>query len=287
MEHCATEMVIDRLSGMIRKQNTCYSCHDYLKSDISFLTEKDINVEGLRRQICEWSFSVVDYFNFERELVSVSLSYLDRYLSKSHRWRDTIRVQLAAVTSLYLAIKLYGIRKVSLSLFVKLSKGRFSMDHILAMEGVILEDLSWKVHPPTTLSFVNHFLVVLNSESEISAMKHRVNEISRFLTELSAMEYAFVSLKPSSIALACILNAMDKLRVSKQAVRSFTEKILERVLLDTGDEEVKECQEMLNILYSSSFSSGSDPFEIACDQISDQGSSRGDITPVSVAQIYT
>ncbi|KAL7527307.1 hypothetical protein ACHAXR_001892, partial [Thalassiosira sp. AJA248-18] len=58
-----------------------------------------------REKICEWFYGVVDHFDFNREYVSVAMSYLDRYLASRTVNRRVF--QLAAMTALYLAIKLF------------------------------------------------------------------------------------------------------------------------------------------------------------------------------------
>ena len=51
-------------------------------SSSSTSNNTQINKLGLwREQICEWCYLVVDHFDFGREAVSVTMSYLDRYLA--------------------------------------------------------------------------------------------------------------------------------------------------------------------------------------------------------------
>lgn len=92
--------------------------------------------EGWREKICEWSYQVIDHFDFNREIVAVSLSYLDRYLSSRPVNRKVF--QLAAMTSLYLAIKLYEPTKMRMTSFIELSRGYFRPEHISAMEEAVL-----------------------------------------------------------------------------------------------------------------------------------------------------
>ena len=89
-----------------------------------------------REKICEWSYEVIDHFDYNREIVSVSLNYLDRYLSSRPVNRKVF--QLAAMTSLYLAIKLFEPTKMRMNSFIELSRGYFRPEHISAMEEVVL-----------------------------------------------------------------------------------------------------------------------------------------------------
>ena len=128
----------------LRAQETEHypTCHDYLQ--VSNLVPPDqvserVN-EGWRRKICEWSFEVVDHFNFDREVVSVALHYLDLVVAMKTK-ADGVAIlrrdfQLIAVTSLYLAIKLHGEtdategprKKLKITAFVELSRGFFDVE---------------------------------------------------------------------------------------------------------------------------------------------------------------
>ena len=92
--------------------------------------------EVWREKICEWSFQVIDHFDFNREIVAVSLNYLDRYLSSRPVNRKVF--QLAAMTSLYLAIKLFEPTKMRMSSFIELSRGYFRPEHVTVMEEAVL-----------------------------------------------------------------------------------------------------------------------------------------------------
>jgi len=92
--------------------------------------------EVWREKICEWSYQVIDHFNFKRETVAVSLSFLDRFLS-THRVNKHI-FQLAAMTSLYLAIKLNDSARFKIQTLAQLGRGLFHASHFAAMEVTIL-----------------------------------------------------------------------------------------------------------------------------------------------------
>eukprot|EP00580_Thalassiosira_gravida_P018045 CAMPEP_0201677510 /NCGR_PEP_ID=MMETSP0494-20130426/44271_1 /ASSEMBLY_ACC=CAM_ASM_000839 /TAXON_ID=420259 /ORGANISM="Thalassiosira gravida, Strain GMp14c1" /LENGTH=202 /DNA_ID=CAMNT_0048160479 /DNA_START=55 /DNA_END=660 /DNA_ORIENTATION=- len=102
--------------------------------------------EVWREKICEWCYQVVDHFDFNREVVSVAMSYLDRYLAT--RTVNRRIFQLAAMTALYLAIKLYEPGKLRMSSLIDLSRGYFLAEHIVTMEDSMLQSLHWHVHPP-------------------------------------------------------------------------------------------------------------------------------------------
>jgi hypothetical protein len=185
--------------------------------------------ENLRRKVCEWSFKVVDEFGFDREVVSIALNYLDRYVtlaSETTGMLSKIEFQLVAVTALYLAIKLHGEidpaigprRKLKIETFVKLNGGCFSVEILENMEKNMLSSLNWRVNPPTTVTFIANMLRLLPKWSicghkgvpDVEQFANHIFALARHLAELSVGWSSFTfRFKPSAIAYACILSAID------------------------------------------------------------------------------
>ena len=92
-----------------------------------------------REKICEWCYQLVDHFDFNRECVAVAMSYLDRYLATRSVNRRIF--QLAAMTAIHLAIKLFEPGKLTMSSLIGLSRGYFLAEHIKTMEDSMLQCL--------------------------------------------------------------------------------------------------------------------------------------------------
>lgn len=92
--------------------------------------------EVWREKICEWSYQVIDHYDFSREVVSISIHFLDRYLSTRTVNKRTF--QMAAMTTLYLAIKLYEPCTISMKSMMGLSRGCFTVKQMEVMEMGIL-----------------------------------------------------------------------------------------------------------------------------------------------------
>jgi hypothetical protein len=200
-----------------------------------------------RRKICQWAFKVVDHFRLDREVVACALNIFDRYLAvrpmslsfgdscscpSCQRSIDSRCFQLTAMTSLYLAMKVYsdnsdeGIapyRRLRLSSFVELSRGQFCAEDITEMESVILMDLKWKVHPPTAMTAVSYLLrlmpphncVPYASRKSYDLVIHVLHELARYLTELSVCLGSVCTVHAASeVAYAAILVSMDLLTTS-------------------------------------------------------------------------
>jgi hypothetical protein len=81
--------------------------------------------------------------------------------------------------------------------------------------------------------------------------RHDVLELSRFLTELSVIDYYFVVHRPSSVALAALLNAMEGVPgISQDAINGLLGEMKRSTKLDVSAQDVLECRERLRLLYS-------------------------------------
>lgn len=173
--------------------------------------------EYCREQICEWTFRVVDYFRIDREVVSVSLSYLDRFLCTCNC--DRSMYKLAATSTLYMAVKVFYPNKLGdLGILSDLSRGEFSMRDVAEMESHILESLGWNLHPPMAACLSQLLLDYLFFEDLNEQCVEELYANAAFFSELSVCDYFFVCKSPSTIALACILNALEGMMKSESAI---------------------------------------------------------------------
>jgi len=242
----------ETLIAMRKQESTSYKCHDYLEKLGPKLQDspRGVSSHGVhahdpsdkhflnprwREKICEWYFKMVDHFDFTREIVSISLSFLDRFLCAQQQGEERApttepqQAQLAAMSSLHLAVKLYEPRKIKMSSLADLSRGHFTTEMIERMEQMILLTLDWRVHPPTPLQFMHLFFKLLPLPEE---QKQDFFELARFLTELAICDYYFVTEMPSNLAYAAILNALEfrgshgAAPISARAVQEFLHEML-------------------------------------------------------------
>lgn len=217
----------DNLHALVKQERSGnYACIDYLsikthQRNIYDIIKKDrctMHQQGdarideyCREQIVEWSFRVVDYFRIDREVVALSISFLDRFLATCQCDRSTFK--LAATATLNLAVKLLHPCKLGdLGILSDLSRGEFNMGDVAEMESHILHSLRWNLHPPTPIAFAALLLEYIMIESSMqvtSADMDDLQDISSFFTELAVCDYFFVPLQPSEIAVASILNALE------------------------------------------------------------------------------
>jgi lipoyl(octanoyl) transferase len=153
--------LVERINVLLEQEFFSYRTEDYLDPDFQQkLIDVDLGVvdrrpdrpggskhstgststsainEVWREKICEWSYQVIDHYDFSREVVGIALSYLDRYLSK--RSVNKKHFQLLAMTCLYLAIKVYEPGTISMKSVIELSRGYFVVEQMVEMEMAVL-----------------------------------------------------------------------------------------------------------------------------------------------------
>jgi hypothetical protein len=182
------------------------------------------------------------------------MNHLDRYLAAFPGTVDKNLFQLLAMTCLYLSIKLNEYKHLlipgstsSMDTILRLSRGFFTLKQMEKMEYDILQRLQWHVHPPTPQVMVKHLLFFLSVE------EHEVHDLAQFMVELSVMDYFFVSYKPSEVALAALLIAMERLFPHSSTQLNFPFK---SDLIDVNSPNVQACRERLMLIYVQAIDQG-------------------------------
>ena len=261
------ENLKDSLSVMLAQEQS-YQCLDYLRltSILGRCTtnqkrggkngSKTVVDEYCRDQIVLWSYRVTDYFSIDREVVAISMSYLDRFMSVNPCNRRTFK--LAATTTLQLAVKIHHPHSLKLiSILSELSRGEFDMDDIATMEGDISKGLDWRLHPPTALCFVSTLLMCVPPSglaiTQEDTSTDAVLDFALFFVELAVCDFFFVTKRQSTVALAAILNSLEGLGfVSAPFYSSYIRELCSIVHLTPGCHEVVTSREKLWTLYERS-----------------------------------
>jgi hypothetical protein len=195
----------DVITVMFSKESTTYLRSDYLTG-----SQHGNIVDGTWRQrIIEWMFGVVDHCSLRRDSVAVAAYYLDLAVAKG-AIETREQFQLAAMTALQLAIKLFDSTIVKMDSLIKLSRGMFKIEDVISMEAKILQNLGWQVHPPTAICFLRQYFRLL-PPSVAPTTRYLITEVTRFISEISTCLYKFISYPPSALAFAGMLIAMERI----------------------------------------------------------------------------
>lgn len=219
----SVDVIEDRLTAMQHQESaSCYRRTDYLNCSIDSSNEtlrprrdsQGDDHRSSRKKMCNWSFQLADVTGLSRLAVSRSMDYLDRFVAVKGRAlrNDAREYQLAAMTSLYIAIKLYEPLSMDAGLLAEISAGCYTTEEILDMESRILNALGWRMNVPTSQEFACLLLGLLNPEGfdyDLQTLACLL-DMSKFQCELATADYDLsMQCKPSVIALASILNSLD------------------------------------------------------------------------------
>lgn len=304
------EVLQERLDMMLWQEVTQYRTVDYLdRHDPSQDENYGVDCvmsEQWRTRMCEWAYQLVDHFDFPREIVGTAINYLDRYLANYFAANapdgapliTKKQFQLVTMGCLFLAMKIQGSVQIPVGYMVKLSRGTLLASDLLAMETELLTRLSWRVNPPTAFDFLKHYLQLIQPETpcplygEDTVVKAprvvALEELSSFLVELSVLDYYFVHFRPSTVAVAALLNAMDEdpqLAVANPFLQAHTLYHGYDALILPGEHEaVYLCRRRLGSLYQNSEANEGAPAMLTpapSEDSDDKGSPRM-TSPVSV-----
>lgn len=243
------EEAVATIVAMRHQEDTGYLSFDFLCQPHLRHLSLDVDAD-CRKKMAAWSYQVVDFCKFSRESVEISLSYLDRYLltaAGARAMQDRSVFQLAAMTSLYTAVKIHEPEAMDPKLVSSLSRGTYSPQDVEKMEQILLQALQWRVNPPTSLSFVRKFLELIPAEAMDEETSKTAYDIVKFQTELAVSEYDFINVKASVTAYCSLMNALEV--VVEPKVTKYVSIILQEAAgISSSSDQIIEVQ---SYLYSS------------------------------------
>ena len=210
---------VETVAAMCRQELIGYSVVDYIFHNVD--TKLDIDRE-CRKKMVTWSYQVIDFCKFNRETVEIAMSYLDRFLCTTtgfHALQDRSVYQLAAMASLYTAVKIHEPEAMDPTLVSNLSRGTYTPNEIEEMELILIQSLQWRLNPPTTLSFVREFLKLTSMEAIDESTRMVVYELCKFQSEFATSNHDFIEVKTSEKAYYCFINALECLNIDPNAVQ--------------------------------------------------------------------
>lgn len=203
-----------------------------------------------RCKISTWCYQVSDYAKFTRETVAIAMNLLDRYLmttvGQSARL-DREEYQRAAMTSLYISVKIHETEAMAPKFITKLSRGTFAPSEVVAMEAKMLGALQWRLNPPTSLSFIRMLLDIIPTELLDGKARQTVYEVSKYQGELAVSEYPMVGVKPSTIAFCSLMNAFESVGLFDEDTLNRIERVLSMSIGIDHDVTMKQFERISTI----------------------------------------
>jgi transcription initiation factor TFIIIB Brf1 subunit/transcription initiation factor TFIIB len=106
-------------------------------------------------------------------------------------------LQLVGITAMLLASKYEEIYTPEVRDFIWITAKAYTREDVLNMERNILVTLNFNLSTPTPLHFLRRFSKAARSDSKI-------HTLSKYITELSLLEYKMLEYLPSQIAAAAV-----------------------------------------------------------------------------------
>jgi len=226
--------LVETIQKMQEREDS-YKVTDYLhRAELSPQCPEPVDIP-CRVQMIDWMKNIIDYCKFSRSSIFIAVNCLDRFVMASD-WvlMDRSAFQLAAITCLYMAIKITEPTVLSVATIAKLTRDAYEQDQFVAMERVILQSIKWLVNPSTAMTYAPYLCELartLDSRLHVETLQ----ELVKLQLENSLGDYEMGLLPASAVCLAAVINGMDVMgSTSIQQQRAMASELKSYMNLDTG-----------------------------------------------------
>lgn len=170
--------------------------HDYLSCQ-AFITKT------MRSILIDWLTDVQVRFDLQSETLHLCVNIIDRYCGKTSVLKDEL--QLVGLAALFIASKFQEIGGPRLRCYSYISDNSCTPAQIIETERKILAKLCFKLCSPSSLTFMNRCLKIIES----LGVKEEVHQfLVEYILDLSLIRSSLLGYRPSlKAALACQLAA--------------------------------------------------------------------------------
>ena len=158
------------------------------------MNQKEINGK-MRAILIDWLIDVHMKFKLSHETLFLAVNIIDRYLSKNQIHRE--KLQLLGISALFLASKYEDIYPPDLKECLFVTENSYSKDDFLKIEGDILASINFQIKIPTPLIFLERYHRIISTDK-------RMYYLSRYLIELSLIDFKFLKYTSSNIAISSL-----------------------------------------------------------------------------------
>ncbi|XP_061563309.1 G2/mitotic-specific cyclin-B2-like [Cololabis saira] len=183
-------------------------CADYVKDIYAYLHTLEVQqpirpdyMQGyeitgrMRALLVDWLVQVHAKFQLLQETLYLTVALLDRFLQVCPTSRR--RLQLAGVTAMLIACKYEEMYAPDVGDFSYITDNAFSKSQILKMEEQVLKSLHFQLGRPLPLHF-------LRRASKVAGADVETHTLSKYLLELTLLDYNMVHYRPSEVAAAAL-----------------------------------------------------------------------------------
>lgn len=149
----------------------------------------------MRTILMDWLVEVHSKFRLLPETLFIAVNLIDRFLSK--RVISLVKFQLVGLTALFIASKYEEIVCPSITHFLHMTDGGYSVEEILKAERYMLSSINFDLSYPNPIHFLRRI-------SKADAYDIQVRTIAKFLVEISAVDHTLMPYPPSLLAAAAM-----------------------------------------------------------------------------------
>jgi hypothetical protein len=155
----------------------------------------------MRPYLIDFIVEIHSQFRLRPEVLYLAVNIVDRYVSRRVVYKK--HYQLVGCASLWIAAKFEDAKdKVpAVREFYELCCGAYEQSAFIQMEGHILTTIAWVTGPPTAEAWLR--TLVLNPDSDY-AEEVRIQNVARFLMEITLFHRQFVDVRPSVVAFGAL-----------------------------------------------------------------------------------
>lgn len=200
---------------------------DFIAQPGYMKNQPDIN-EKMRAILIDWLVEVHLKFKLYPETLYLTVNLIDRYLEKEEVMRQ--HLQLVGVTSMLIASKYEEIYAPEVRDFVYITDKAYTKEQILEMEYKMLTTLNFNITTPSSYRFLERISKLWPQCDE------RAFNLSRYLIELSLVEYRMLKHHPSMLASAALFLTM---KIMKKEHSQWTEKM--SAATEFNENQIRHC----------------------------------------------
>ena len=198
---CEESASLSQLSQLLREENVTHQSHD----QIALRKQGSKAASHIwRERVTQWCYDVVDHLRESRSTVYVAMNILDRFLVQCPQSTSDRSYEAAALTALFLAVRVRGSRNLEVVDLVRMSRLGVTIKEIVEVGKDMTRSLSFDRRLLTPTDFVQQLIKYLPSTYNST----EVAEVAGFCTELCTVDSFFAGVKASEIAFASIISSL-------------------------------------------------------------------------------
>ncbi|KAJ7170609.1 cyclin [Mycena crocata] len=157
-----------------------------------YMTHQNEITWAMRQTLVDWLLQVHLRYHMLPETLWIAVNIVDRFLTQ--RTVSLIKLQLVGVTAMFIAAKYEEILAPSVEEFVYMTENGYNKEEILKGERIMLQTLEFRIsHYCSPYSWMRKI-------SKADDYDIQTRTLSKFLTEVTLLDYRFLRVKPSLVA---------------------------------------------------------------------------------------